>query len=335
MPLKLLEKSDLEKLCKRREGETKLGEGLKCGSELQLSDLNEVDARFVVIGVPEDAGPRANHGRAGAESGWQYFLNAFLNLQENQYLKSESILMLGEIDIREMPNYHSTDITKLRALVSKLDQEVSELIEMLVKAGKIPILIGGGHNNAFGLIKGCSKALGKTINCINFDPHTDYRDMEGRHSGNGFKYAREEGYLDQYHVCGLHQNYNSASILKQFREDKGLDFHSFDYSIIQANMSYKNMLKEGLEFVYGKGFGVELDCDGIQHFPSSAITSSGFSPNQARMYAYKSGTCHNALYFHLTEAAPALAGDNATKWGKLMAYLVSDFIKGKTQLFSK
>jgi formiminoglutamase len=98
-------------------------------------------------------------------------------------------------------------------------------------------------------------------------------------------------------------------------------------------MSFKNMLKEGLEFVFGKGFGVELDCDGIQHFPSSAITSSGFSPNQARMYAYKSGTYHNALYFHLTEAAPALAGEEASKWGKFMAYLVSDFIKGKTQLF--
>jgi len=334
MPLKLIEKSDIDQFCNLREGETKIGEILKSGAELQLSEIQEIDAQFVIIGVPEDVGPRANHGRAGAESGWEYFLNAFLNMQENQYLKGESFLLLGEIDIRDDADYHSTDLEKLRKLVAKLDLEVSELIELLIKAKKIPILIGGGHNNAYGLLKGASKAKGRAINCINLDPHADYRDKEGRHSGNGFRYAREEGFLDQYHVCGLHQNYNSAEILKQFRTDKHLDYHSFDYAIVQGKMSYKNMLKEGLEFVYGKEFGVELDCDAIQHFPCSAISASGFSPNQARMYVYKAGSCHNSIYFHLAEAAPALATEDASKWGKLMAYLVSDFIKAKTHLFS-
>lgn len=334
MPLKLLEKTDIQKICNLRKGETKLGENLKVGAELQLSDLHEIDAQFLIIGVPEDVGPRANQGKAGAESGWEHFLNAFLNIQNNHFIQSESILILGEIDIRDDPDYHSTDLEKLRALVAKLDEEISDLIELIVKADKIPILIGGGHNNAYGLIKGSSLAKGKSINCINLDPHTDYREQEGRHSGNGFRYAREKGYLDRYHVCGLHQNYNSSSILNLFREDKNLDYLSFDHAIVQGRTSFKTMLKEGLGYVYGKDFGVELDCDGIQHFPSSAMTTSGVSPNQARMYAYKAGSYHNALYFHLTEAAPALAGEDASKWGKLMAYLVSDFIKGKTHLFS-
>jgi len=334
MPLKLFERSDLEARLSPREGERKLGERIKVGSELQHTALDEIDARFVIIGVPEDAGPRANLGKAGAESGWEYFLNSFLNTQENQFLSATSIMLLGEIDVRDHPNYQSKQTDKLRDLVAELDREVSELIETVVKANKIPILIGGGHNNAYGLLKGSALAIGKSINCINLDPHADYRMLEGRHSGNAFSYARKEGHLDQYHVCALHQNYNSKEVLDTFRKDKGLDYRSFDYGIIQGNLTFKNMVKQGLEFVYGKAFGVELDCDGIQHFPSSAMSSSGVSPNQARMYAYRSACCHNSIYFHLTEAAPILAAEDAPKWGKLMAYLVSDFIKGKSKLFS-
>lgn len=334
MPLNLLEKSDLNKILKFREGEEKIGEQMRLGEELQAKDLEDLDSQFVIIGVPEDVGPRANLGKAGAESGWEYFLPAFINLQQNLFLKGDDILLLGTIDIREMPHYHSNDVSKLRALVARLDQEVSELVKMVVKAEKTPILIGGGHNNAYGLIKGVSEAIGEKINCINLDPHADYRVKEGRHSGNGFRYAREEGYLDRYHICGLHQNYNSASMMELLESDQGLSYDSFDHYIIQGNGTLKEMLKGGLAKVNKSAFGVELDCDGIQHFPSSAQTSSGFSPNQARMYTYKAASEKNATYFHLTEAAPALAGDQAAAWGKLMAYLVSDFIKGRSHLFS-
>ena len=43
---------------------------------------------------------------------------------------------------------------KLSELVDKIDKEVSHIIANIVKAGKIPIVIGGGHNNAYGNIKG-------------------------------------------------------------------------------------------------------------------------------------------------------------------------------------
>jgi formiminoglutamase len=33
------------------------------------------------------------------------------------------------------------------------------------------------------------------VNAINFDAHSDFRILEGRHSGNGFSYAYEEGFL--------------------------------------------------------------------------------------------------------------------------------------------
>jgi formiminoglutamase len=71
---------------------------------------------------------------------------------------------------------------------------------------KNPII--GGHNNSYGNIKGTALAKGKPVNAINFDAHSDFRILEGRHSGNGFSYAYEEGFLKKFYF-GLHENYTS------------------------------------------------------------------------------------------------------------------------------
>ena len=90
---------------------------------------------------------------------------------------------------------------------------MTNLIFKIVSAGKTPIVIGGGHNNAYGNIKGTSLALNKPINVINFDAHTDFRALEGRHSGNGFSYAFQEGFLNNYFIFGIHENYSSKAVL--------------------------------------------------------------------------------------------------------------------------
>lgn len=59
----------------------------------------------------------------------------------------------------------------------------------IVSAGVVPIVIGGGHNNSYGMLRGSSKGLNSQVNAINIDPHADFRELEGRHSGNGFSYA--------------------------------------------------------------------------------------------------------------------------------------------------
>lgn len=334
MPLKLIEPSDISSLIQKRAGEEKVGEHIHLGAELGLDDLAEIDAQYVIFGVPEDAGPRANLGKAGAESGWEHFLKAFVNIQENGFLSGSSMLLLGSIDHRDDPLYSSENIEDLRSLVSKIDKEVAELVELIVKADKTPILIGGGHNNAYGLLKGSSRALDRKLNCINLDPHADFRALEGRHSGNGFSYAKKEGFLAKYYICGLHQSYNSKNMLDELDASADLNYSTFDGCLIQGRSSFKESIKKGLQFVGNAPFGIELDCDSIQHFPVSAKTVSGVSPNQARMYVYQAAHQANSCYFHLTEAAPSLAGEDAYVWAKLMAYLVSDFIKGKESMLT-
>ena len=83
------------------------------------------------------------------------------------------------------------------------------------------------------------------------------------------------------------------------------------------------------DLVNDQKYGVELDCDAIQDFPSSAQTPSGISTNDARLYLTIAGSSKNAVYLHLPEAAPALVKGSAPQVGKLLAYLVSDFVKAK------
>ena len=58
---------------KHRHGETKIGEVVHTiqDTENWEHQLKNDSARFVVLGIPEDIGVRANHGRGGAYAAWK------------------------------------------------------------------------------------------------------------------------------------------------------------------------------------------------------------------------------------------------------------------------
>ncbi|MGB4832337.1 MAG: arginase, partial [Chitinophagales bacterium] len=82
---------------KHRSGETKLGETIHTipQNTSWQTYLNQDTAKFVVLGIPEDIGVRANHGRGGAYAAWKPSLDFLLNMQSNQFCHGEEILVLG------------------------------------------------------------------------------------------------------------------------------------------------------------------------------------------------------------------------------------------------
>jgi formiminoglutamase len=325
MQLQISQKQDVTNLTSIREGETKIGESILFG-ENYLEDLNSCSAKYVLLGIPEDIGPRANCGRGGSDSAWKPFLSKFLNIQETDLIKGGDILLYGEFDFSDLEDYDSLDLNKIRNVVAQTDTVLSSLIETIVSAGKTPIVIGGGHNNSYGLIKGVSKAKNKAINTCNLDPHADYRSLEGRHSGNGFSYAKAEGYLEKYSILGLHENYNSKEMMDRMNIDK-VHFISFEDIFLRDKLSFQEAIIKCKSEVESDIYGVELDLDSIENFPSSAQTPSGISANQARQYVHHLASSKNASYLHLPEAAPSLVSGSSEQVGKLLSYLVSDFIK--------
>lgn len=335
---KHITKDDLFRYTNAREGEQKLGQTISAlqKNESVLEFLQTTKSKFVIIGIPEDIGIRANMGRSGARKMWQNFLSIFCNIQHNTFLNGEDLCVLGYVDcddLEEKSHYldvhEPNELEKLRAIVSEIDDRVSDITRSIVAQNKIPIVIGGGHNNAYGLIKGLSEFLMKAVNAINLDPHSDLRPMEGRHSGNSFSYAMNLDYLDKYAILGLHESYNSQATLDRIhRHPKNIQYISFESIFIRQENTWNDAISELCSFVDNNACGLEIDMDSIAFAPVSAMTPSGISPEQARRYVYESARILKPSYFHLCELAPDLGSEHPLLSGKLLSYLIADFIKG-------
>ncbi|MCL6218307.1 arginase family protein [Zunongwangia pacifica] len=319
---------DIQHKIASRQGETKFGE--KVDFVKNTSELSNLKQKYILLGIPEDIGVRANYGKPGTSKAWDTFLYSFLNIQVNDFTYPYNIAILGELSVKDLmkkaskfdknsPDY----FTELGQLVEEIDNRLSAVIAVIVAAGKIPIIIGGGHNNAFGNIKGTATALNSAINVLNIDAHTDLRQLEHRHSGNGFSFAKSKGFLSRYFIFGLHQNYTPQYIFDEIKADKSIQFQLFEYLMGRDSNYLQNSLKSAADFVAEEAFGLEIDCDSIKDFSSSAQTPSGIQLEEIRNFL-KTYNFSNCTYLHLCEAAPP--AENPAQVGKALSYLVSDFI---------
>lgn len=329
--LSLLDKEHLQLLVNHRPGEVKLGEKVELVLPTATWEdcLMQSNTTFVLLGIPEDIGVRANGGLGGAHTSYTSALQSLTNIQSTSKFTGEELLILGHLDFSDwMQQSQEMNVEQLRNLVTQIDDEVYPIIQKIIAAGKVPIVIGGGHNNAYGLLKGASMAYEQALNCINLDAHSDYRIVEGRHSGNGFRYAKSENYLGNYAIIGLHENYNSAAIINDMLQDESIQFSYFEDIFIQQNVDFKEAVLQAINFTDEQPTGIELDMDCIQNVLSSAATPVGISALQARQFVAMAADKSNPAYLHICEGATQLAnGKTDTSTGKLIAYLISDFIK--------
>lgn len=304
-------KDDLLKLTNVREGELKLGQCVHAGFSTK--------AKYVLIGVQEDIGPQANHGNPGAKNAFQAAITRFLNMQSNRKLKGDHLACAGYVE--QLTAF--TTIEKGRKLVEELDDLLIELLTPVFQNDQIPILIGGGHNNAYPLMAAFYKAHNRPLEVVNCDPHADCRRLEGRHSGNPFSYARENGFLGFYSVLGLHGAYNSENTLNYLNEQ------GFYYSYFEEYMKVPSKMITDLQTIIIRSddyLGIELDLDAIKGMPSSAYTPSGIEVEHARLYIMKlASSKRKVAYLHLPEGAPENTQEEKIV-GKTIAHLIHDFL---------
>ncbi|RZK54251.1 MAG: arginase [Pedobacter sp.] len=255
---KIYTQGDIDLLINERAGEEKLGQHVyiyDCPTctegEIAIQTLRDSPARYVLVGIPEDIGVRANLGIAGAKTAWNSALKALLNMQSNPFLSGEEILVLGHFEIEEPID---TSLQGLRKKVNTIDALVYPIIQKIVAAGKIPIVIGGGHNNAAPIIAGTSIGSGgHKINVVNIDAHADLRDRaEGRHSGNGFSTALGSGYLNQYKIFGLHQNYVNQNLPDYIANNQNIKAIYFEDSYLHICEGATEMADGRIDMTTGK-----------------------------------------------------------------------------------
>lgn len=320
---KLYSHTELLAITNIRDGELKIGQQLQTVTTLE--EIAQSNAQFVVLGIPEDYGVRANYGIAGTAGVWEPFLRTLVNVQSNAFLTGQEVLLLGHFEF-EMPQEDS--LAAFSAKVAEIDDLVYPVIRRIIAAGKVPVVIGGGHNNAYPIIKGFSLARGKAVDVINIDAHADLRSTGFRHSGNAFSYAIKDGYLENYGIYGLQENYNNAAVLRKIESSDNINCIYFDELVKTGDHT---AVWSDFNKPFDFRMGLEIDLDAIENMLSSAATPSGFTLNDVRRMVLN--TKKKLSYLHLAEGAVALSdGRTDQNTAKALVYLATDFMKAQSNL---
>ena len=312
---KTFSKSQISVYQSARQGEKRVGASI-------FSIQESSEAKFILLGISESIGALANGGNKGAENAFESFLPFFLNTQDFKH----DTACIGMI--QWIGTYAEDSI--LTDYVNELDEFVLNVLTQYVSQNQIPVVIGGGHNNALPLIRWANLSQ-KKIEVLNLDAHADCRAIEGRHSGNSFSYAIKEGQLHKYHVFGLHRPYLN-DVSHQFLLD-----HCANFTFYEDYLDGKQSLDDDIKHLISShpiasSLGIDIDMDCIADMPSSAISPSGWRLDEVRSALRKLAQSNLPIsYLHLTEAAPITEVEQK-KAGKALAYLVRDFIDNITNI---
>jgi formiminoglutamase len=223
--LQALDARQIANLFHIRDGETRIGQTAMCGEDfLKAASEGKKLPKYVVLGIPEDIGPRANRGRGGAAHMWDWFIKSIVLVQDNDFLSGENICLLGTVTTSDLMEAtpekftSNTDYDRAYLLLQALDMRVAAITAEIFKHHCIPVIIGGGHNNAYGIIKGFKTAFNENLSVVNLDPHADLRDTKSTHSGNSFSRALDENMLDAYINIGFHESYNNRYIMQRMSD---------------------------------------------------------------------------------------------------------------------
>jgi formiminoglutamase len=134
----------------------------------------------------------------------------------------------------------------------------------------------------------------------------------------------KENFLGKYRIFGVHRNYTPDYIFKELDASATDQYYLFEHLLLKSSAEINKVYQEELSLTAQEEFGLELDCDAISKFPSSAQSPSGFSFNMVRNFVSLAGKEENIKYLHICEAAP---GKNSEiEVGKALSYLITDFI---------
>ncbi|WP_297763072.1 formimidoylglutamase [uncultured Muriicola sp.] len=226
---------------------------------------------FALLGYACDEGVRRNLGRPGAAKG-PNAIRAQLGKLANHLSDKISLLDLGNFDC-------------LDGDMEATQQALQKQVQTILKNNTFPLLLGGGHDMAYGHYCGLKDYLGEkqSLGIINFDAHFDLRKFEkGTNSGTPFYQiaadCSKHGFPFQYLCLGIRKEANSRELYKT-ADELGVKYMSrTEFSIQhieQVEQAIKTFLSK-VDTVY-----VTIDMDGFSsaYAPGvSAASPMGFSP---------------------------------------------------------
>ncbi|HJV79976.1 formimidoylglutamase [Noviherbaspirillum sp.] len=178
-----------------------------------LQDAKD-EGGITLLGFACDAGVARNHGRSGARQG-PAALRAMLGNMPVR--RCRSIADAGDVVCVANGNDDGLESAQ---------QELSAAVADLLARGKLPIVMGGGHEMAFGSFGGLARHLAAReamprIGIINLDAHFDLRMADRATSGTPFRQIAEhcqaKGWPFHYCVLGISDFGNTQALFDRAR----------------------------------------------------------------------------------------------------------------------
>lgn len=269
---------------------------------------------FAFMGFASDEGVRRNLGRTGAIEGPQGIRTACSGLP---FIGNSSLWDAGDVLCPQ----------------GKLEQAQLELggyVERLLTTGLFPILLGGGHEMAYGHYKGIQRAFPESrIGIINLDAHFDLRipGSEGISSGTGFYQIAQDCLTQEktfdYLALGIQRSANTLELFKQ-AEKLGVqymldrDLESLDTEVLRQRIGD---FARQVDYLY---LSVDMDVFSAAYAPGvSAANPRGLCPGAVSDLIFTSiQETGKLISMDIAEYNPKLDVDNRT--AKLAASLIFD-----------
>lgn len=178
---------------------------------------NKAPPGCALLGFASDAGVARNQGRVGAAKGPDAIRRA----------------LAPQAWHRQGPAYDAGDVACEGDALEQAQQALGERLATLLDAGHLPVVLGGGHEIAFGSWQGLARHLenqnsqAPRVGIINLDAHFDLRDPQHvRSSGTPFAQIAEQceqhGWPFHYACLGVSHASNTQALFERADELKVL-----------------------------------------------------------------------------------------------------------------
>ncbi|WP_022671307.1 formimidoylglutamase [Hippea alviniae] len=279
-------------------------------------DKHKKEKGICIVGFRCDEGVKRNKGRLGAKDAPISIRKALASLPWH----FENLGLYDAGDIEFDGNLESSQM--------KLAERVAQIKESTL----FPVVLGGGHETAFGSIYGIYKATGKMPAIINFDAHFDMRDYSASpSSGTSFRQigdiCKKVNQPFNYLCIGIQKSANTQELFetaKNYGAD-WIDIEMIRFNVQHAIKHLNEFLKEQ-ESVYlticSDVFASYLAC-GV-----SAPQPFGLEIKEFLTLFYTILKSNKIVGFDISEVNPQLDIDNQTS--ALAARIIFKLVEGIT-----
>lgn len=278
----------------------------------------------ILLGVPSDLGVIAGGGRGGARLGPEAF-------REEVRRYGCAYHFERGIDLTPLNVEDAGNLQVDAASLDLVHRRLTETIASAVRQGKLPVVIGGGHDLTFAAVRGLLEAFGGPLGGLTVDAHFDVREIiDGTvTSGTPFRRILEELDLpgERFVEIGGNGCVNAKKHLDYLMAKKAQIF------------SLSEVRQKGISPIFSRSLQiaghradrifVSIDLDGVaQAFAPgvSAPSPDGLTPEEITQAAFLAGLDPKVGYLDIMELNPVFDQDGRT--ARLAVAILHAFLCG-------